>query len=107
MPPMEENGEPGVVTIRLFGFLGALMREKGLPPRSEQWVPREGRTGLEIAAEIGLPVEKIEAAFRNGRIQSLEEKVFPGDRVAFVPRGTPGPYRVLLGMVGGKKPPRP
>ena len=49
-----------------------------------------------------LQEEKIEAVFRNGLIQSLDKKVFPGDRVAFVPCGTPGPYRVLLGMVGGK-----
>ncbi len=104
---MEKSGESGVVTVRLFGFLGTLMREKGFFLPSEQRVPREGRTGLEIAVEMGLPVEKVEAVFRNGRIQNLEEKVYPGDRVAFVPRGTPGPYRVLLGMVGVKKPPRP
>lgn len=98
--PMTEEEEPGTVSIRLFGFLRSLMREKGLPDRFEEILPTEGKSGLEVAAELGLPVDRIEAVFRNGRIQRLDEKIFPGDRVAFVPPGTPGPYRVLLGMVG-------
>lgn len=99
---MTDEKKPGVVTVRLFGFLRSLMRERGLPDRFEEVVPPEGRSGLELATKLGLPVERIEAVFRNGVIQRLDEKVFPGDRVAFVPPGTPGPYRVLLGMVGGR-----
>jgi hypothetical protein len=102
MSPMKEDIEPRVVAIRLFGSLRALMKERGLPVVYERAVPREGKTGFEVAAELELPEERIEAMFRNGLIQGLDQKVFPGDRVAFVPRGTPGPYRVLLGMVGGR-----
>ena len=90
------------MNIRLFGFLRSFMKEKGLPDHFEHSMPSEGKSGLEVATELGLPVEKIEAVFRNGLIQQPEEKVYPGDRVAFVPSGTPGPYRVLLGMVRGK-----
>jgi molybdopterin converting factor small subunit len=104
---MKEDKGSGVVTIRLFSSLRALMKERGLPVCCERVVPREGKTGFEVAAELELPEERIEAVFRNGLIQGLDQKVFPGDRVAFVPRGTPGPYRVLLGMVGGKKEPQP
>jgi len=100
---MKEDREPGIVTIRLFGSLQALMKERGLPLCYERVVPREGKTGFEVAAELELPDDRIEAMFRNGLIQGLHQKVFPGDRVAFVPRGTPGPYRVLLGMVGGNR----
>jgi hypothetical protein len=96
---MADDREPGVVTIRVFGPLRSLMKERGVPDCFEEAVLPEGRSGLEIAADIGLPVERIEAVFRNGRIQGLHDKIFPGDRVAFVPAGTPGPYRVLLGMV--------
>jgi molybdopterin converting factor small subunit len=78
------------------------MKEKGLPDHLEERVPPEGKTGHDLAEKLGLPTEKIEAVFRNGHIQRLDEKIYPGDRVAFVPPGTPGPYRVLLGMVGGK-----
>ncbi len=99
---MGEEKRSGVVTVRLFGFLRSFMKERGLPDRFEETVPPEGMSGRELAAKLGLPGEKIEAVFRNGVIQGLDERVAPGDRVAFVPPGTPGPYRVLLGMVGRK-----
>ena len=98
---MVEHVEPGVVTVRLFGFLRSFMKEKGLPDCLDESVPPEGKTGLEVATKLGLPAEKIEAVFINGLIRQLDEKIYPGDRVAFVPSGTPGPYRVLLGMVKG------
>ncbi len=99
---MKRDKAPRAVTIRLFGLLRSFGKAKDLPACLEESVPPEGRSGLEIAEEIGLPTDKIEAVFRNGRIQRLDERVYPGDRVAFVPPGTPGPYRVLLGMVGDK-----
>jgi molybdopterin converting factor small subunit len=99
---MVEHAGSGVVNIRLFGFLRSFMKERGLPDRFDETVPPEGKSGLEVAAELGLPKEKIEAVFRNGLIQQLDAKIYPGDRVAFVPSGTPGPYRVLLGMVKGR-----
>ena len=96
---MAGHPESGSVNIRLFGFLRSFMKEKGLPDHLEQSLSPEGKSGHELAVELGLPVERIEAVFRNGVIQQLDEKIYPGDRVAFVPAGTPGPYRVLLGMV--------
>ena len=45
----------------------------------------------------------IEAVFRNGRVTNIYDRVMPGDRLAFVPYGTPGPYRVFLGMVRENK----
>ena len=98
---MVEHAESGVVNVRLFGFLRSFMKERGLPDRFDETVPPEGKSGFDLAVELGLPTEKIEALFRNGLIQQLDAKIYPGDRVAFVPAGTPGPYRVLLGMVKG------
>ena len=97
-----EVKDSGVVTIRLFGFLRSFMKERDLPDRFDEIVPPEGKSGRELAVKLGLPVDRIEAVFRNGVIQDLDGTVYPGDRVAFVPPGTPGPYRVLLGMVGRK-----
>ena len=99
---MVERVESGVVNIRLFGFLRSFMKERGLPDYFDETVPPEGKSGLEVATELGLPADNIEAVFRNGLIQQLDEKIYPGDRVAFVPSGMPGPYRVLLGMVKGQ-----
>ncbi|MGW8320920.1 MAG: MoaD/ThiS family protein [Thermodesulfobacteriota bacterium] len=99
---MVEHAGSGVVDIRLFGFLQSFMKEKGLPDRFDETVPSEGKSGLEVAAKLGLPAERIEAVFINGLIRQMDAKIYPGDRVAFVPSGTPGPYRVLLGMVKGR-----
>ena len=99
---MNEDTESGVVNIRLFGFLRSYMKERGLPDRFDETIPPEGKSGRDVATEVGLPTEKIEAVFINGLVKQLDAKIHPGDRVAFVPSGTPGPYRVLLGMVKGK-----
>jgi hypothetical protein len=84
--------------VRLFGRLHTFRASQGLPTEFEVEIPAEGRTGHEIASAEGLPVGEIEAVFRNGRVQNLYDLLFPGDRIAFVPAGTPGPYRMLLGL---------
>ena len=48
--------------------------------------------------ELHIPPKEIEAVFVNGSVKNIYDSVFPGDRVAFIPYGTPGPYRVFLGM---------
>ena len=45
-----------------------------------------------------LTCEDVEAVFVNGRVKPLSTVLSDQDRVAFVPHGTPGPYRVLLGF---------
>lgn len=45
-----------------------------------------------------LTKEDVEVVFVNGRVQPLSTVLKDQDRVAFVPHGTPGPYRVLLGF---------
>jgi hypothetical protein len=91
------------VTLRFFGTFHFFIKDKWGESFGEVSVPENGKTAFEIATEIGLPIEKIEAVFRNGLVQNIYDKVFPGDRVAFVPYGTPGPYRVFLGMIRENK----
>ncbi|MHB9093191.1 MAG: MoaD/ThiS family protein [Eubacteriales bacterium] len=87
-----------LVEVRAFNFLKKVFDER-------QWsFPYfyelgEECTASELAKMMDLPLEKIEAVFINGCAKPLAEGwVKPGDRVAFVPYGTPGPYRVLLGF---------
>ncbi len=56
-------------------------------------------TAADLAGRLEIPADMIECAFINGVACGLEERVRPGDRVAFVPPGTPGPYRLTLGFV--------
>ena len=86
------------VTVRLFGALHSLRRERGLPTVVEVIVPEEGLTGVELARQLDLPAEMIEGVFCNRTVRPVGWVLRPGDRVAFVPKGTPGPHRVFLGL---------
>ena len=63
----------GKVHLRLFGCLYTLRRQRGLPVSCEVTVPPEGRVALDIAEDLGLPTERIEAVFRNGLIQGIHD----------------------------------
>lgn len=86
------------VVVRMFGVLHTLRRDRGLPTTVEVDVPIEGTTGRALALELDLPAEKIEGVFVNCTVHPLDHPVMQGDRVAFVPYGTPGPHRVYLGL---------
>lgn len=85
-------------TIRMFGLLHTIRKQKGLPVTVELHLPPEGKTARDIALELQLPVNQIEAVFCNHLTYPLDHVIVPGDRVAFVPHGTPGPHRYCLGI---------
>lgn len=86
------------VTIRLFGSLHTFCTENELPTLRTHVVPAEGMTAHDLAAQLELPLHEIEGVFANGHVYGPDHVIMPGDRVAFVPRGTPGPHRVFLGL---------
>ena len=96
---MEETGKGQTVTVRVFGFLQRYMDEQKLPYALERSVPGEGCTAHDLARRLSIQPEEIEAVFCNGGVINIYDTIFPGDRVGFFPHGTPGPYRVFLGMV--------
>lgn len=57
-------------------------------------------TGIELAERLGIVPEEIEVIFVNGFVQALDYTIHPGDRIAFLPPGCPGPYRIALGFYG-------
>jgi hypothetical protein len=85
-------------TVRLFGGLHTLQRERGRETVLIVDVPDQGMTGFELARVLELPLESIEGIFCNHTVRPLGYVVFPGDQVAFVPQGTPGPHRFFLGL---------
>jgi hypothetical protein len=90
------EGRP--VTVRMFGLLHQFRSEQGLPSTVKVEVPEEGTTGRLLALQLGLPCEKIEGVFVNRTVYGIDHPIMPGDRVAYVPYGTPGPHRVFLGL---------
>lgn len=57
-------------------------------------------SGIELAQKLGIPTGEIEVIFVNGFVQALDYEIHPGDRMAFLPPGCPGPYRIALGFYG-------
>ena len=95
---MAETEKGQAITVRVFGFLQRYMDEQGLPYDLVEDIPGGGCTPYDIAQRLSIPPEKIEAVFCNGGVINIYDTIFPGDRVGFFPHGTPGPYRVFLGI---------
>lgn len=90
-------------TVRLFGALHTLYRERGLSTTLDVEVPAEGLTAKELALALDLPLDMVEGVFCNRAVYPIDHVVRPGDRVAFVPKGTPGPHRFFLGLYAAGK----
>lgn len=85
-------------TIRLFGNLHSLRKERGLSSIAELWLPPEGKAAEDVARELDLPLDRIEGVFCNHTAYSLDKVLRPGDELAFIPTGVPGPHRFMLGI---------
>ncbi|MCP4723124.1 MAG: MoaD/ThiS family protein, partial [Desulfobacteraceae bacterium] len=55
-------------------------------------------TARHLIHQMKLTEKEVEAVMINGRVGLLDTILQDQDRVAFVPHGTPGPYRVMLGF---------
>jgi hypothetical protein len=95
---MTGSGKAKSIRILVFSFLRRYMDKQGLPYEFDKDLNPGGETAYDIAVELHIPPEEIEGVFVNGSIKNIYDTVFPGNRVALVPYGTPGPYRVFLGM---------
>jgi len=84
--------------VRMFGALHTHRRERGLESSVMVHVPPQGCTARQLADQLELPLDKIEAVFVNHLVYHLDHLILPGDRVAFVPTGIPGPHRFMLGI---------
>lgn len=88
----------GAISVRLLGRLHTLYAKLGKSSELTVALPPEGRRADAVARDLNLPLEHIEAVFCNRVVRPLDHVLRPGDRVAFVPRGTPGPHRFTLGI---------
>lgn len=92
------------IEVRGFGDIKKLFEER-------EWSQpiifelEEEISAVDLAGKLDIPFEKIEIIFVNGKASpfSADCLIKPGDRVAYVPPGTPGPYRVILGFVNKDK----
>jgi hypothetical protein len=85
------------VTVRMIAFLDTYRKDRGLPATVYYELDADACTAEEIARALDLPVERIEGVFHNYRGEGLDALIRPGDRVAFVPFGTPASHPAFFG----------
>ena len=95
--------ETGAVKIRMFGKLREIRSQAGAPTSLEYAVAPGGIAAAEIADALDLPLDQIEGVFCNHVVCPLDKVILPGDDIAFVPYGTPGPHRFALGLYSAGK----
>ncbi|WHH58601.1 MoaD/ThiS family protein [Petroclostridium sp. X23] len=85
------------IEVRGFLHLDAFLRKKygTIPLILDLDTPT---TGIALAEKLKIPLDEIEVIFINGFVHPLDSIIRPGDRMAFLPPGCPGPYRIALGF---------
>jgi molybdopterin converting factor small subunit len=86
------------IKFNAFSFLQKKLAQKNLPCTNVSLSISDGTTAEMLMDQMHLTRDDVEVVFVNGRVQPLSTVLKDQDRVAFVPHGTPGPYRVLLGF---------
>ena len=90
------------INFNVFGFLQKKLKENNIDSCNVCLAIKEQETPADLMTRFNLSDEDVEAVFVNGEVSSFHARLKDGDRVAFVPPGTPGPYRVLLGIRDSK-----
>ena len=89
----------GTIELRVFMGLVEVFRERNLSIPLLVTI-ENGLTGLELMTMLTIPEKEVEIIFINGKVfLPADAFINYGDRVALVPPGTPGPYRVMLGFI--------
>lgn len=91
-------------TIELHAFMGLadVFRERQWTNPCDYPLEQE-TTGPELMAKLDIPMNRVEVIFINRKAIAADDAVIhPGDRVALVPPGVPGPHRFLLGFKNRK-----
>ena len=87
-------------TIELHAFMGLadLFRERQWGNPHDYPLAAEV-SGAELLALLDIPLSGVEVIFINRKAIAVDcALIHPGDRVALVPPGVPGPHRFLLGF---------
>ena len=91
------------IIFNAFSFLQPKLKKKSIKYTNAKLELPDGTTPRGLMKKLGLSEEEVEAVFVNNKVVPVDSPLHNNDRVAFVPPGTPGPYRVLLGIVKPKK----
>ena len=86
------------IILNAFSFLREELSQKGFSYLNASMQIDENMSANELIAWMGLDTSRVEAVFINHKVCSKETKLKEGDRIALLPPGTPGSYRLILGL---------
>jgi sulfur carrier protein ThiS len=92
------------ILFNAFSFLQKKLKDNNQPYANVSMDIPEETTVAGLLTNLGLAEKDVEAAFVNGTVVPFDTVLEDADRVALIPPGTPGPYRVMLAMVQRKNP---
>lgn len=90
-----------LIILNAFSFLREKLKAHQFAYLDAQMTIPEGTNVHQLVSFLGLEPQEVEAVFINHTVRPKETLLQEGDRVALLPPGTPGSYRLLLGL---KKP---
>ena len=91
-----------VITFNAFSFLQKKLKKKQIEYSNVTMKLKQGTRAKDLIRQVQLDFEDVEVVFINGKVAPFDTTIKDNDRVALVPPGTPGPYRVLLGFKNKK-----
>ncbi len=91
-----------VITFNAFSFLQKKLKKKHIDYSNVTMTLKPGTRAKDLILQVQLAPEDVEVVFINGKVAPVDTIIFDKDRVALIPPGTPGPYRVLLGFKNKK-----
>ncbi len=87
-----------IVNFNAFSFARLALRKQGIDCVNVDRELRDGMSVQDFIDELGFAPGKIKAVFVNGTVVPKNTLLRDGDRVALLPPGTPGSYRLILGI---------
>ncbi|WP_458701624.1 MoaD/ThiS family protein [Sulfurospirillum sp. 1307] len=85
------------ITFNAFSFLRGHLEKQGVAYVNHKMELPDNFTPEELIKKLGFKENKVEFAFINSKVMPKDTVLKDGDRVALVPPGTPGSYRLILG----------
>ncbi len=86
------------INFNAFSFARLALRKKGIECINVDRELEDGMTAQDFIDELGFKEGEIEAVFINGTVSPKNTILHDGDRIALLPPGTPGSYRLILGI---------
>ena len=86
------------ITFNAFSFLRKRLKEQGIAYVEALMEFPDGFTPKDIIKKFGFEDGEVEAVFVNRKVKPMETPIKDGDRIALLPPGTPGSYRLILGI---------